>query len=167
MMSFLSLCGLPRMTAISVYSVEGLAGLGGRFILGFLADRFGAKPVLVGGLLLQAAAIAAYGHADRLEVFYALSILFGAAYGGVMPLYAVLARDSFDGRIMGTVLGAAGMVSSLGMALGPLVGGWVFDTFHAYGWLYGLSALAGLGAAVSALGFRSVRARPALAGSPA
>ena len=46
-------------------------------------------------------------------------MVFGFAYGGVMPLYAVLARDYFGQRILGTVLGAAAMVSSLGMALGP------------------------------------------------
>jgi CBS domain containing-hemolysin-like protein len=42
------------MTAVSIYSVEGLSGLGGRLLLGLLADRLGAKRVLVGGLLVQA-----------------------------------------------------------------------------------------------------------------
>jgi MFS family permease len=41
----------------------------------------------------------------------------------MMPLYAVLAREYFDQRIMGAVFGAAIMLSSLGMALGPVVGG--------------------------------------------
>jgi MFS family permease len=43
----------------------------------------------------------------------------------------VLAREYFGQGIMGTVFGAATMVSSLGMAFGPLAGGWVFDTFDA------------------------------------
>ena len=59
-----------------------------------------------------------------------MALVFGMAYGGVMPLYAVLARENFPLRIMGTVFGAATMVSSLGMALGPLAGGWIFDTFR-------------------------------------
>ena len=58
------------------------------------------------------------------------------AYGGVMPLYAVLAREYFSQSIMGTVLGGATMLSSLGMALGPLGGGWIYDTFGNYAWLY-------------------------------
>ena len=49
-----------------------------------------------------------------------------------MPLYAVLAREYFGQHIMGTVFGAATMLSSIGMAFGPLAGGWVFDTFDAY-----------------------------------
>jgi MFS family permease len=72
----------------------------------------------------------------RVTEFYLLGIVFGAAYGGVMPLYAVLAREYFDQRIMGTVFGAATMLSSLGMALGPVAGGWIFDTYHDYRWLY-------------------------------
>ena len=37
--------------------------------------------------------------------FYALSVVFGLAYGGVMPLYAVLVREYFGAKIMGTVFG--------------------------------------------------------------
>jgi MFS family permease len=55
--------------------------------------------------------------------------LFGTAYGGVMPLYAVLAREYFGPRIMGTVFGAATMVTSLGMAFGRWAGGMIFDMF--------------------------------------
>jgi MFS family permease len=51
------------------------------------------------------------------------------------------------------VFGAAAMVSSLGMALGPVVGGWIFDTFNAYDWLYIGSFAVGIGAAAIALFF--------------
>jgi MFS family permease len=46
-------------------------------------------------------------------------VIFGLAYGGVMPLYAVLVRDTFGPHSMGTTFGAVTMVASLGMALGP------------------------------------------------
>jgi MFS family permease len=146
-------CGLPAMAAVTIYSVEGLAGLGGRVLFGVLGDRLGAKPVLVGGLLLQAVAAGSYIFVSRLGEFYSVAAVFGLAYGGVMPLYAVLAREYFGPRIMGTVFGAAAMVSSLGMALGPMVGGWIFDTFSAYDWLYIGSFAMGIGAAAIALAF--------------
>src|ERR1700676_4966419 len=153
MVSYAMLCGVPAMAAVSIYSVEGLAGLGGRLLLGVLADRLGVKRVLVAGLLVQALAIGTYLYVSRLGEFYLLAVVFGTAYGGVMPLYAVLAREYFGQRVMGTVFGAATMTSSLGMAFGPLAGGWIFDTFNSYSWLYIGSLSVALGAGEVALAF--------------
>jgi MFS family permease len=151
--SYAMVCGLSAMAAVSVYSLQGLAGLGGRLLLGVLADRHGAKPVLIGGLLLQALAIGAFLPARSLGEFYAVAAVFGLAYGGVMPLYAVLARDYFGPRIMGTVFGAATMVSCLGMAAGPAVGGWIFDRFGSYAGMHLASLAIGLGAVAIAFTF--------------
>lgn len=153
MVSYATICGVAPMAAVSIYSVEGLAGLGGRLIYGSLADRFGVKPVLVTGLAIQAAALATYLAVSELGQFYALALIFGSAYGGVMPLYAVLAREYFGPKVIGTVFGAATMLSSIGMAFGPLIGGWIFDTYQNYSWLFIGSALVGLGAAAIALAF--------------
>jgi len=155
MVSYAIGCGIAPMAAVSIYSVEGLSGLGGRLLLGLLADRLGAKPVLIAGLLVQAAAIVSYLVVNRLGEFYTLSVVFGLAYGGVMPLYAVLARESFGQRVMGTVFGAMTMASSIGMAFGPWAGGRIFDAFNSYMWLYiGGSAVA-LGAVAVAFTFQA------------
>ena len=165
--SYAMVCGLSALAAVSIYSLQGLAGLGGRLLLGVLADRHGAKPVLIGGLLLQALAIGAFLPASSLGEFYAVATVFGLAYGGVMPLYAVLARDYFGPRIMGTVFGAATMVSCLGMAAGPAVGGWIFDRFGSYAGMHLSSLVIGLGAVAIAFTFpplprmRAERLRPA------
>ena len=161
--SYAMYCGLGPLAAVSVYSVEGLAGLGGRVVVGLLADRYGAKRVLITTLVVQAVAIAAYLQVNELAEFYTLAVIFGVAYGGGMPLYASLARDYFGQHIMGTVFGAATMLSSLGMALGPVAGGWVFDTFHDYAWLYIASAAVAVGAVLLALFFPKPHPTPALA----
>lgn len=150
-------CGLPATAAVAVYSVQGLSGLGGRLMLGILADRLGVKGVLITGLIIQAFAAAAFVFTVRLGEFYAVAVVFGFAYGGVMPLYAVLAREYFGQRIMGTVFGAATMASSLGMALGPSIGGWIFDSFGAYRWMYVGSLALGLAAVAIALAFPPIR----------
>jgi MFS family permease len=150
MVSYAISCGVPAMAAVTVYSVEGLAGLGGRLLFGVLADRLGVKKVLIAGLAVQAVAIASYLLVNRLAEFYALAVVFGAAYGGVMPLYAVLAREYFGQHIMG-----------------PVVGGWIFDSFDAYSWLFLGSAAVGLGAVAVALAFPPLRARQAQAWQPA
>jgi MFS family permease len=151
--SFAQLCGIAPAFAVTIYSVEGVGGLFGRVVLGLAGDKFGVKPTLIVGLLIQAVGAGAYLYAANLEYFYAVAFIFGFAYGGVMPLYAVLARDYFGPNIMGAVFGAAAMVSSLGMALGPAIGGWIYDTWNAYTGLYVASAAVGLGAVAIALAF--------------
>ncbi|KKB11752.1 membrane protein [Devosia geojensis] len=151
--SYAMLCGASALAAASIYSVEGVAGLFGRLIFGVLADRLGVKRVLIAGLALQAIGIYSYIYVTQLTEFYMLAVVLGMAYGGVMPLYAVLARDYFGPHVMGTVLGAATMTSSIGMAFGPVGGGWLYDTFGSYHWLYVASAAVGLAAAAMALAF--------------
>ena len=162
--SYAQTCGVPLVAAVSIYSVEGLAGMGGRIGFGLLGDRFGAKRVLVLGLLAQAFGALAYVFARGLDEFYAVAVVFGFIYAGIMPLYAVLARENFPLRMMGTVIGGTAMAGSLGMASGPLAGGLIYDEFASYRWLYVGSWAMGIGAFLIASTFRPVRrAEPALA----
>ncbi|MCA1408154.1 MFS transporter [Ensifer sp. IC3342] len=155
-------CGIPMIAAVSIYSVEGLAGMGGRVVFGLFGDRFGAKRVLVSGLLLQAFGALAYFFVRDLGAFYAVAAVFGFIYAGVMPLYAVIARENFPLRMMGTVIGGTAMAGSLGMATGPLAGGLIYDTFASYGWLYIGAWGIGIGAFLIALTFRPFpKAEPA------
>jgi len=159
-------CGLPTMAAVTIYSVEGAGGLAGRVVMGMAADRVGPKATLIAGLVLQALGAGAFVLADRLPAFYTIAAVFGFAYGGTMPIYAVLIRHYFGQRIMGTVLGAAAMVSSVGMALGPAVGGWIFDTYRSYTGLYLGSLAIGLVAVLTAIALPRVQtARTQLAGA--
>lgn len=152
--SYAVTCGIPLMTAVTIYSVEGLAGLGGRIAFGLAGDYFGARRTLIMGLLMQAFFAAGYYFADSLGVFYAVAVLFGFTYGGVMPLYSVLARENFPLRIMGTVIGGTAMAGSLGMATGPVLGGWLYDTFGSYGSLYLAAWGFGILATVMAMTFK-------------
>jgi MFS family permease len=151
--SYAVTCGIPLMAAVSIYSLEGLAGMGGRLVFGLLGDRFGAARVLVLALLAQAVVALGYVYARELGSFYAVAALFGFTYAGVMPLFAVIARENFPLRMMGTVIGGTTMASSLGMALGPVAGGLIYDTFSSYAWLFIGAFALGLGAFLAALAF--------------
>jgi len=165
--SYAIACGIAPLAAVSIYSVEGLAGLGGRLLFGLAGDRFGAKQTVIFALVVQALGAGAYYFTRQVGEFYAVAVVFGLAYGGVMPLYAVIAREYFPMRIMGSVIGASSLVASLGMSLGPAVGGWIFDTFGTYGWLYLGSLILGLAAAGIALAFPSAPATQRSAPQPA
>jgi MFS family permease len=147
-------CGIPMIAAVTIYSVEGLAGMGGRVVFGLLGDRLGAKRVLVGGLLAQAFGVLGYVAVRELSGFYAVAALFGFIYAGTMPLYSVIVRENFPLRMMGTVIGGTAMAGSLGMATGPLAGGMIYDALGSYTWLYVGSFALGMGAFLIALTFK-------------
>jgi len=162
--------GVSAMAAATVLSAAGVASFAGKIACGLVADRVGAKRTLVAGLAIQAAAISLYLFIGQLGGFYAVAALFGFAYGGVMPLYAVVVREYFGARIMGATFGAVSTGATLGMALGPVAGGWLYDGLGSYAWLFIASSAIGLGAVAVAFTFRPPRspgvalATPSLAG---
>src|SRR4030095_13476458 len=79
-----------------------------------------------------------------------------------MPLYALVTREYFGEKVMGTAYGAVFLVSTLGMGLGSWAGGWIHDVFGTYAWLFISSAAIGAMAMVLALTFRA----PRTAGGP-
>jgi MFS family permease len=137
--------------------VSGLSSIAGRLACGLIADRFGAKPTLVVGLAIQAAMVASYLFTRDAGSFYTAAVLFGLSYGGVMPLYALVTREYFGEKVMGTAYGAVFLISTLGMGLGSWAGGWIHDAFGTYAWLFVSSTAIGVMAIVLALTFRPPR----------
>jgi MFS family permease len=150
--------GVPAMAAATVLSVAGLASLSGKIGCGMFADRVGAKRTLVAGLALQAAAISLYLFTGGLGSFYAVALVFGFAYGGVMPLYAIVVREYFGERIMGSAFGAVSLAATVGMAVGPWIGAYLYDAVGSYAWMFIGSSAIGIGAVAIALTFRPPRA---------
>jgi MFS family permease len=159
--------GIGAMAAATALGVSGLASIAGRIGGGVLADRFGIKRTLLAGLGLQAAMIVLYLVVRDVGLFYGLSIVFGVAYGGVMPLYALITREYFGEKVMGAAYGGVFLVSTLGMGLGSYAGGWLYDRLGSYTWLYGGSFAIGALAVMLAFTFRSARSAPALTAAPA
>ena len=135
----------------------GAAGFG----WGALSDRIGPRGVvLVGSLLLGLGLF----HASRARTPLMFQIAVGAGRHRRRQLLHADDRrghglDHRASRPRG--LRRRGMVSSLGMALGPALGGWVFDAFGRYTWMYIGSAAVGHGAVAIALAFPPLGARPA------
>jgi MFS family permease len=150
--------GVGMMSAAVVFGTAGLASIAGRIATGLIADRLGAKRTLVAALALQAPAILVYAGIRGPASFYLLGIVFGVAYGGVMPLYALLTREYFGQRAMGGAYGAIYMLQAIGMGLGTFGGGYLYDRLGDYASMFtGASAIAAA-AMLLALGLRSPRA---------
>jgi MFS family permease len=157
--------GVATMTAASMLGLSGATSIAGRIGSGLLADRFGAKPTLVAMLAFQALVLSTYLVAAGPGVLFGVALAFGVAYGGAMPLYALVAREYFGDRVIGTAFGGIFFISCIAMGLGSYLGGVIFDAFDSYWTLHLASTLVGSAAIVTAIGLRPPRAAPLLAGA--
>jgi MFS family permease len=153
--------GVTKMAAASMLGLSGATSIAGRLSSGLLADRFGAKPALVGMLALQAATLSTYLYADGAVSLFAVALGFGVAYGGAMPLYALVAREFFGERVVGTTFGGIFFISCIGMGLGAYGGGFLFDRLGTYWSLHVASTLVGVGAVAVAVALRAPARVPA------
>ena len=128
--------GVGSMAAASILGVSGLSSILGRVGSGIVADRMGVKRTLIAMLAAQAALIPVYLAATSEGSLWGLSLVFGVAYGGVMPLYAVLTREYFGEAIMGTAYGWVFFISCIGMGLGSFAGGAIHDALGSYQGLF-------------------------------
>jgi MFS family permease len=115
-------------------------------LFGALADRIGARPVLLGGLVAFAAASALYVVADSPGWLWAARLGQGAAASAFSPSASALVARLNPAAKHGRAFGSYGFCKSIGYTLGPLLGGVLV-------WAGGLrllfTVLAVLGAAVA------------------
>ncbi len=77
----------------------------GAFLFGWLADRYGRRPVLMINVLLFAALAFASGFAPSLTVLIGIRLLFGVAMGGEWGVGSSLAMESIPAQSRGVVSG--------------------------------------------------------------
>jgi MFS family permease len=155
--------GVPKMAAATMLGLSGGTSLIGRIGGGLFADRLGARTALVGMLAFQAAVLSIYLVAGAPDALFGLALAFGVAYGGAMPLYAVVARELFGPRVIGAAFGGIFLISCIGMGLGAYAGGFIHDWLGTYWTLHLSSTLIGVAAVATALAVRVPGPAPALA----
>jgi MFS family permease len=107
-------------------------GIISRIACGFIADRIGGLQTLLLGSVLQAVALFLYLWFDGLTSLYVISALFGLFQGGIVPMYAIIVRESFSASETGVRLGIVLMATLVGMALGGWMSGAIFDLTGSY-----------------------------------
>lgn len=141
-------------------------------VSGRLADSVGRKPLIVTGLLVNAAAMAALGYSGSVVVFLAICVVGGIGTGLLNPAQQAAVADVIgNGRSGGKVLAVFQMSSDLGAIFGPIVAGVIIDRLivGAYDIAFVASGALALIAALVWLGSRETlppRAASESAGDP-
>jgi MFS family permease len=138
-------------------------------VSGFIVDRVGARPVLLGGMALLAGATALAGASAWFGMLACLAVLAGLGNGVFHPADYSLLSALVDPRRVGRAFSAHQLAGSLGYAAGPPVvvaiaalGGW--RTALAASGALGLAATLLVSRAGAVLGGHRPAARPATAG---
>ena len=97
--------------------------------LGHLSDRWGRRPLIIVGLTwmgLSCLCLSLFSSLAWMIVWWTLKTLGLAA---ALPPQKALISDLTEDTTRGTGYGLHTFATSLGSAVGPLVGGWVYDTY--------------------------------------
>ena len=123
--------GMSEATAATVLATVGGFSVIGRLGLGILADRIENRKAYFIGFIMLPVAFFALMPATELWMFYLIAALFGfGSSAGILqpPMIAAL----FGLNAHGLILGVATLGYTIGGAVGPLVGGYIFDVTHSY-----------------------------------
>ena len=108
------------------------AGLAGRVIVGYLADRFQKKNVMASFYLILALAIPLLFLARYPTAAWTFAMVFGFAMGADYMLIPLVTAECFGLATLGKLLAIIIMANSLGQWLGPWMAGRIFDATHRY-----------------------------------
>jgi MFS family permease len=126
--------GFARETGAYYFGILGLAGSGGKILMGYLSDLFGRERIhSLGGALaiLGILSLLAASHLQGpLPLLFA--ILFGVGYGAAAPLMPSVSADIFFGNSFGLIFAMICIGAGAGGASGSFMAGLLRDLSGAY-----------------------------------
>lgn len=95
--------------------------------MGAVSDRAGRRLPLVGGMLALAGSTAAFAVADTLPWLFTARLIQGAADGVTWVVGLALVADLYGPEDRGRVMGYVMSGTSVGIIVGPSIGGWLYE----------------------------------------
>jgi MFS family permease len=140
--------GISAVAAAVIISIIGVTSIPSMLIGGRISDAVGRKVPVVICMIVHAAAMAGLIWADELWAFYLFAVIYGLARGGIIPPLSAMVGDIFGLHSIGVILGILNISWQIGAAIGPFVGGFIFDLSNSYAIAFSLGVLSLLVAAL-------------------
>ena len=138
--------GLSKGTAVAVYLTLTVVSTITRFAVPVLADRFGAKTVMKICFSAQTFPLLLLLVSQDVSTYFIFAVIFGFGMGGEMTAFPIINRQYYGDAPTGTTYGWQMAGAGIGMAIGPVLGGFLRDWTNTYDWSiilsFGLSAVA-------------------------
>ncbi|MCE5263055.1 MAG: MFS transporter [Deltaproteobacteria bacterium] len=125
--------GISAGEAALLLGLIGGAGIPGRIVMGIASDRLGRKGTVLFCSLIMALALLSLTQSAAPFAFYAFAVAYGFAFGGRTSGMPALVLDTFGRRPFGKTIGLLEASWGVGAAVGPALGGLIFDMTGGYG----------------------------------
>ncbi len=125
--------GISAIVAATIVSIIAVASIVGRFATGFISDKVGARPVLAACFGILTIALVWVLFAQEIWMFYIFAVVFGFAFGGIIPLAMLVPAELFGLGSSGAIFGSLMFVGGLGGVIGGPLAGYIFDVTGSYG----------------------------------
>jgi predicted MFS family arabinose efflux permease len=125
--------GVDRTTAAYYAGMAGLAGVAGKLVTGWLLDRYAAR--WVGGLTLAATAltfILLLVPGRSTAMIFTAMFINGYAAGTKLQIAGYLTSAYGGMKNFGAIFGTMASLIAAGSGLGPLLAGFIYDTYGNY-----------------------------------
>ncbi|MEU7987931.1 MFS transporter [Streptosporangium canum] len=134
--------GMSLAAAGAVMAVFGVGSLLSQVIAGWLADRFGRRITLTGGMVATAATMVALGYSASLPAIVATMFVLGMTVDIYRPASTALVADLIPPLDRPRAYGLLFWALNLGFAVAMVAGGWLAQA--GYGWMFGINAATSL-----------------------
>jgi len=135
--------GYTQSQAANLISLVLFSSIIGRLLMGWLADRFPKKFVMILIYTLVTGSIPLLYFSGSPGIIFLFAFIFGIGLGGDYMIIPLMAADLFGVRVMGRVMGIILTADALSDALSPILVGWLRD--HGGNYTNGFAALISLG----------------------
>ena len=134
--------GNSPMKASYILSLMGISNIPGRLIIGRISDIFGRKSLGILCTLIQFGSLIWLMGSSQLWMLYIFAVVYGFLWGGAGAIVTAFIGDIFGTGRLGVIMGMMSGGWALGAAIGPAIGGFVFDVSGDYFIAFGACAMA-------------------------
>ncbi|HEX6092367.1 MAG TPA: MFS transporter, partial [Dongiaceae bacterium] len=146
---YASLCGFGPLPSATAYGLLSAINLVGMILAGWLTDRMN-RPLLLAAIYVIRGLtfILLVNVGADYETLLLFSVIFGLVDYSTVPVTASLVASHIGLRVMGLAFGLISAGHQIGGALGAYLGGYLFDLYAQYAWIwwssFALAVVAGL-----------------------
>jgi MFS family permease len=129
--------GIDKMAAAASLAAISITGFMGQFLFGWITDRI--KDPKYGsfmGISFMLAGMILMLNVQSIFQLYVCALVYGFGYGSLAPVLPLLVANRFGRHVLGSIYGLLTFFIGIGGAIGPVLGGYIYDKFGSYHYLW-------------------------------